>query len=252
MRMPRKVHYAQVDAIAVYNNAIFVVECKNFKGQLSCDDWDSCWVQTLGPYSYTKRSPISQNYYHAQAVYSQLGIPVYSIIVIPDTTSYYGPGLKTHVFHTMDLTLLPSLYTTPQEQTATAQTVHTKLLEWSNPSDEIRAAHMAYVNSRVNMRKGITKDMEDGVCQELYCVWLPDGTFYAGMDADAFAAFTPKASDAAFYKELWDAADVAALFPGAEICTLELGAMELLSDVPDELDDMTPEEYAYAVGARPW
>lgn len=77
---------SQIDHIVINKNGIFVIETKNYAGQIYGNDYDSKWTQVL-QYGKVKNefyNPVRQNYTHINRIKSIINmdnIPIKSMIV---------------------------------------------------------------------------------------------------------------------------------------------------------------------------
>lgn len=74
----------QIDHIAIAESGIFVIETKNFSGQIYGREYSSEWKQYLGNKSYPFANPIHQNFGHTEIVKEILkdkSDKIYSVIV---------------------------------------------------------------------------------------------------------------------------------------------------------------------------
>lgn len=84
--IPNKDKTAQIDHLVVSNYGIFVIENKNFSGNIYGSENDKTWTQVMGKSRYKFYNPIHQNYGHIKAIEEITGISenIYSIIVFSD------------------------------------------------------------------------------------------------------------------------------------------------------------------------
>ena len=59
---------AQIDHIVVSNYGIFIIETKNYSGNIYGNDYDDKWTQRLGRKRYYFNNPLKQNYGHYMAL----------------------------------------------------------------------------------------------------------------------------------------------------------------------------------------
>lgn len=75
---------SQIDHLFINRSGIFVVETKNYSGELSGSEFDKEWTQTIGDKSYSAHNFARQNYSHIKALQPILAkyptLPVYSIL----------------------------------------------------------------------------------------------------------------------------------------------------------------------------
>ena len=77
---------AQIDHLVVSNYGIFVIENKNFSGNIYGSENDKTWTQVMGKSRHKFYNPIHQNYGHIKVIEDITGISenIYSIIVFSD------------------------------------------------------------------------------------------------------------------------------------------------------------------------
>jgi len=104
--------YTQIDNILVTTKAIFVVEDKNYSGNVYGKESDPYWTQSSGKYKNTFFNPIMQNKKHIKITKKVLNlfdyIPVYNIIVFSNNAKIKNVNLNndntdTHLVKDFDL-----------------------------------------------------------------------------------------------------------------------------------------------------
>lgn len=81
-----KGHYTQIDHIFITANSLYVIETKNYSGQVTIDETADQWVVTYSNgRKYNLYSPIKQNTAHVNKLAYLTGITaIKSLIVFPD------------------------------------------------------------------------------------------------------------------------------------------------------------------------
>ena len=87
--IPNKENTSQIDHLVISNFGIFVIENKNFKGNIYGSERSKTWTQFLGGTKNNFYNPIYQNYSHIKAIENILGTNknIYSIIVFGEKST---------------------------------------------------------------------------------------------------------------------------------------------------------------------
>ena len=176
------------------------------------------------------------------------------VLVVSDSLMYFGPAYDSLV-HLRDFdgllarfeNISPGVTVNPGKY----EEVIRMLAGFANASIDVKREHVLLVNRNKNEETVAAVRRFEGL--PLYCVWVhSDQMFYAFTDELGIHNGSAKVEEAAYFDSEQEAWSIAGMFHTGEVCTLSLGGIELMSDLPDELDGMTAAEYAGAVGARPW
>lgn len=242
--------YAQVDIVAVNDKAVVTVECKclsgTIRGVYNQKTWE--WINSCG--TYHTSNPLRQSYSHKRALEDNLKLRVTDLVVLQDGLCYEGPTSRYVVYLSeLEACILPLLRRTFASGEL-AESTKAKLQQWCNPSDEIKHMHLLTVNNFKNGNAGACVRQFIGVPR--YCVMVTESYFYAFTDDQGAHWGTDKIDDAALFETEEEANEIAAKFEDSDVCTLALGGIEIVHDLPGELDGLSVRDYADAVGARPW
>lgn len=84
--IPNKGKTTQIDHLVISNYGIFVIENKNFIGDIYGSEYDKTWTQVIGKSRNIFYNPVAQNYGHIKALENIIGTgkDIYSIIVFGD------------------------------------------------------------------------------------------------------------------------------------------------------------------------
>ena len=84
--IPNKGKTTQIDHLVISNYGIFVIENKNFIGDIYGSEYDKTWTQVIGKSRNIFYNPVAQNYGHIKALENIIGTgkEIYSIIVFGD------------------------------------------------------------------------------------------------------------------------------------------------------------------------
>jgi|GEM_PF-4578829 len=81
----------EIDIVMLTHRAIYVIECKNYSGELSGIDTDLYWKQQTEKHKGVVKSPVFQNRKHRERLKKFLGrtsVPVISVSVLADKCSF--------------------------------------------------------------------------------------------------------------------------------------------------------------------
>lgn len=243
----------QVDVLAMSDSAIFIFECKNRSGSIHCDSTTGEWTWHCGSKHGELFSPVLQVNAHARAIERQLGCNVIPVALLSDKTWYTGDPCP-YIIHFHELA---KHIDSVKGLTIVSPTIlgHAKKLcdEWAAASATIRRDHIADVNHARNEKPLIPYKQGAGV--QYYCVVVEIGKqpyFYYYTDEQGHHWGIEQLEDATLYRSEEEARIQSWEIPGSAVCTLEWGYLENVDELPGEMDDLTPDEYAYEIGARPW
>lgn len=242
---PDDVRVTEIDVVAINGFGVLVVECKNISGRIKGTLRDRTWTYRNGRIT----NPLSQSTCHRIALWDNLHVPVSELIVFSDYTLYQGPE-DSRVVYLRDLQA--GIDSIPKQVVLDGESygkILGKLQELANPNGEMKRKHSVYMNMRKNEMP--LKEYSNGHGVEYYCILVGE-YYYAFTDDEGHYWGVEKIDEAMLFETEEEVNEQAYRIEGSEPCTLLFGYPELLSDLPDELDEMTPDEYAYAVGARPW
>lgn len=241
----------EVDVLAIKDGTIAVFECKAGGGVYNGEVGQETWTREYGTSIQYVHSPVLQAKSQAAAVSRNLKYAVHSVVVLADTVSS-NLGTNSGVVHFADLEgyLKQLVEGDDCGYFALTDSVKVTLYDWEHPSDEVKAAHVTHVFR--NKNKGVLKDFHEGNGVDMYCVSLQERYFYCFLDVQKRCWVTEELEEAALFATREEAES--ALYDcgiDGEVCTLRYGYVEFMSavDIPEE---MTPEEYAYEVGAYPY
>ena len=84
--IPNRQATSQIDHLVISNYGIFVIENKNYSGNIYGSEYDKTWTQVMGKYKNKFYNPLLQNYGHIKAIEEIIGINkhIYSVVVFSD------------------------------------------------------------------------------------------------------------------------------------------------------------------------
>ncbi len=84
--IPNKDKTSQIDHLVISEYGIFIIENKNYQGNIYGKQYDKTWTQVIKRAKNTFYNPIAQNYGHIKALENIIGkeYKIYSIIVFSD------------------------------------------------------------------------------------------------------------------------------------------------------------------------
>lgn len=91
---------SQIDHILVSRHGVFVLETKNYKGDITINETTGSWTQSFRQSTYKFYSPIRQNEGHISSLKYLLknkDYPYFNIICFVGTASFYQPNLPPEV-----------------------------------------------------------------------------------------------------------------------------------------------------------
>lgn len=246
--------FTQIDMIAVYDTLVLTIECKSFNGKISGRESDSHWTWTLGEENREVSNPFKQSTCHVLAISANLGCEVDRLIVIADHT-ICETDQKCGILRYEQLDdAIPVIKTVKMNRAGLPSNFDALCNSWANPPEEVRADHLAFVNFCKN--SNVMESINKGENVLKYCIVIDGKYFYIASIEDHIWG-TDKIEEAKLYCVANDANDDAVNLPNADVCILTERGLEYLREIEEELaraeeDDMTPQEYADIVGARPW
>ena len=242
---PEKSGVSQIDVVAVNDAGILAIECKNVSGRIRGEATERTWPRR----GHNMPNPLKQSDSHRSALWTNLHVPIHELIVFSDRALYQGPEDRRVVYRR---DLQEGLRRIPKHSVLTTETrkwVEEQLAEFANPNGETRRRHLITVNQYRN--KLPVAAHEKGLGVEYYCIMVGE-YYYAFTDDQGVHWGSEKMDEAMLFETEAEVLEQSSEIEGATPCTLAFGFLESIGDPSDEMDGMTPEEYAYAVGARPW
>lgn len=240
--------YTEVDIVGINATHIVTVECKCMSGVLRGGQYDKTWILSTSA-DQEVANPFRQSYSHSRAIRDNLGLTAVDLIVLSNSVVYQGPSHpKVCHFAYFDERFAAAVQAIPPQSVYSEQLL-TMLHEWQNPPDTVKQKHILGVNRAKNGE--VPAQALEGYSMPYYCVMIGP-YFYAYKDDKGHHWAVEKLEEAALYKDICAAYDLLEELPQGVVCTLELGGIEDVADLPDEMDELTADEYAAEVGARPW
>ena len=137
----------EIDIVMLTHKALYVIECKNYSGELSGIDSDLYWKQRTEKHNGVVKSPVFQNRKHVERVVKYLGkisVPVFSVSVMADKCSFEGV-VKTcddHIVYREDMVALIRKLEMESKEIMTAKLfgrIEEKLEECEADAEELKA-----------------------------------------------------------------------------------------------------------------
>lgn len=239
----------EIDIVAIRNGEVLTCECKGWQGSLIGEYGDKTWSWDKNGEITTVGNPFRQSWSHRAALEENLNVKVPDIIVISNglqwNCSEDGRVVRYANVEAMVEAVMSRL---PEQPPVDLLLARSLIRTWSTPDGATIQRQILQTISAKNNEA--VSALEQHIGTYCYCVLLPDGHFYCYTDDEGHVWGAENLKEVAIFQHLSDAYDVADDFEGAEVCTFELGYIEAVSDLPDEMDDLTPDEFAYEVGAR--
>lgn len=154
----------QIDHVVVSTYGIFVIETKNYKGNIYGSDRLNEWEQNIYGNKYYFMNPVHQNYGHIMALKTLLSsykkIPYISIVTFSTNCDLYV-RCKTPVVYYHEVNKIIREYKTPV-LTREERIEISKILSKNNiDSRRNRRKHIRFVEKR---KKTVQKKIQKGIC----------------------------------------------------------------------------------------
>lgn len=141
----------QIDHIVVSIYGIFVIETKNYKGQIYGNDNSEHWTENFYGKTYKFYNPIKQNHSHIKVLQRLLKIPFdtfISVIVFSNNATLECDNLE-NVIYSFELKEFIEKFQKPIFNTNDINKISDKLLHYNIDNDEIRKTHIKNVQQKV-------------------------------------------------------------------------------------------------------
>lgn len=143
---------SQIDHVVVSVYGIFVIETKNYKGEIKGKESYKEWIQELNGKTYPFYSPIYQNNGHIIAIKNALGrkdLPYISIITFSNHAKL-NIDTKTNVVYYKDLLNVIRGYQEKVLSAKEVQLIREELVKKNKDSRHNRKKHIRFVKKRVD------------------------------------------------------------------------------------------------------
>ena len=158
--IPNKENTSQIDHLVISNFGIFVIENKNFKGNIYGSERSKTWTQFLGGTKNNFYNPIYQNYSHIKAIENILGTNknIYSIIVFGEKSTLRNIEIdseKIKVIKESDLLATINTYTDKVLTDTEVKTYFNKILESISTIKQDANKHSIDIKNKIEKSKKI-------------------------------------------------------------------------------------------------
>lgn len=141
----------QIDHIVVSIYGIFVIETKNYKGQIYGNNNSEYWTENFYGKAYKFYNPIKQNHSHIKALQKLLRIPFdtfISIIVFSNNATLKCDSLE-NIIYSFELKEFIKGYKKPIFNVDDVKKISAKLLQYNINSEDIKEVHIKNVQQKV-------------------------------------------------------------------------------------------------------
>jgi hypothetical protein len=145
---------SQIDHVVVSLYGIFVIETKNYKGQIYGSAYGDYWTKNVYGHKYSFYNPIKQNYGHVHALEKLTGYPAHYFlpIVVFDKNTDLKIGNAEHVIHTDELPSEIIKYTEEKLSPERMQYIAELIRNSNIDSFRSRREHVARINKKYGGR----------------------------------------------------------------------------------------------------
>lgn len=251
---PGSDQYTEIDITAISNDGIITVECKHNSYPIGGNKQDKTWVRQSPYGDHEIANPLKQSWSHGAALRENFGRPdVFEYIVFSDVNNYCGPQdvrvCSVDEFEDRIEFIINLKIKSPRVTDSEIIRMVSMLEEWEKATTEIKVKHMTDINLRKN--EVAAAILKLGVGFPVYCLMIGE-YYYCFKDDRGRTWGSLDIGEATLYQRVEEAILTSDTVKNSVVCSMEFGYPELLEDVDNWMDDLTPEEYAYEVGARQW
>lgn len=153
----------QLDHVVISEYGIFVIEVKNYQGQIYGGKTGEEWTNYLNGKEYKIRNPLLQNYAHAKAVARVLKTSTANIFPLTVFSGSAVLKIQNHQQVIYEYSLLPTIRMhrdrvfTPQQMEYYARIIDEAIEE----TPETRSAHIQYVKEVISQKN---EEISKGLC----------------------------------------------------------------------------------------
>ena len=156
----------QIDHILIHPHGVFVIETKNYFGEIICDTHDSFWLKVVKGKAEKISNPLKQNKSH-MIVVSRLLKGKYDVIPVVVFVKNNAPYIDDNAINMKDLPLFIESY--PYKTLLEKKDIDFIYKELkNNKSDLSKAEHLENISYLKEMKKEFRLEMEyaleNGVC----------------------------------------------------------------------------------------
>ncbi len=148
-------HTTQIDHVVISVYGIFVIETKNYQGQVYGGENGDYWTQNIYGHKYKLRNPIHQNYGHIKSLKKKLddfdNVPYISIIAFSRHASV-SVSSNTPVIYWNQLLSVISQFENRVLTEPQVQTIYNILIRSNMDSRDNRKEHVKSVQSTIQRR----------------------------------------------------------------------------------------------------
>ena len=141
----------QIDHIVISIYGIFVIETKNYKGQIYGNSSSEHWTENFYGKTYKFYNPIKQNHSHIKVLQKLLRIPfdtLISVVVFSNNATLECDNLE-NVIYSFELKEFIKGYKKPIFNVDDVKKISDKLLQYNIVSEDIKEVHIKNVQQKV-------------------------------------------------------------------------------------------------------
>ncbi|WP_294065602.1 NERD domain-containing protein [uncultured Fusobacterium sp.] len=141
----------QIDHIVISIYGIFVIETKNYKGQIYGNDNSEHWTENFYGKTYKFYNPIKQNHSHIKVLQKLLRIPfdtLISVVVFSNNATLECDNLE-NIIYSFELKEFIKGYKKPIFNVDDVKKISDKLLQYNIDSEDIKEVHIKNVQQKV-------------------------------------------------------------------------------------------------------
>ena len=141
----------QIDHIVVSIYGIFVIETKNYKGQIYGNNNSEYWTENFYGKTYKFYNPIKQNHSHIKVLQRLLRIPFdtfTSIIVFSNNATLECNNLE-NVIYSLELKEFIQEFKKPIFNVLDVKKISDKLLQYNIDNEDIKEVHIKNVQQKI-------------------------------------------------------------------------------------------------------
>ena len=150
----------QIDHVVISIYGIFVIETKNYKGQIYGNDTSEYWTENFYGKTYKFYNPIKQNYSHIRVLQQALKIPINNFIPIVVFTGEAKLKCKTeeNVMYFFQLKEFIERFEKPIFEISDLKIIEEKLLYYNIDNEKIKEVHKRNVQQRAYQKKVLVSE----------------------------------------------------------------------------------------------
>ena len=145
----------QIDHIVISIYGIFVIETKNYKGQIYGNNNSEYWTENFYGKKYKFYNPIKQNYFHMRALQEKLKISMNSLIsiVVFSEEATLKCKMLENVIYSFELENFIKSFQKPIFDISTVKKIVDKLISYNVNSQDVKELHIKNVQQKIYQKE---------------------------------------------------------------------------------------------------